>query len=188
MDLQGNEHDGYIIPDGWEDFYDVIFTPRSPISGLVMTADWGQNIYLQYYYSLMAGGGGYMNGLLTDYYLTMSAMRDASIVLGFTPTWSVYGHKLFIHPVPSTDLKIGLKKKRMPTPDEINKNIWLKRYTLALAKMKLGELRELINSIPNGNIDVPLNGAALKAEGLAERDKIDQEWMKLMEPMFLQKM
>lgn len=185
VDLTGNATDGYTIPTGWEDFHDIVFTPNSPVSGLVYSGDWGKNIYLQYYYSLVSGGGGFMSGLLTDFYLTLSAMSDAGIILGFQPTYKVYNGKLFIHPDPMAAFSIGLIKRRTPSVTEINSDMWLRRYVLALCKITLGEMRELISQIPAGMENVPLNGPALKAEGLAERTLLDNEFRLRMEPLFL---
>ncbi len=185
MTLSGTGKSGYDIPEGWENFHDIVFFPNSPVSGLVYSGDWGKNIYLQYYYSLVSGGGGFMQGLLTDFYLTMSAMKDAQIILGYDPSYQILNGKLFIHPDPTSQIQVGLIKRRMPSIEEINNDLWIRRHVLALTKITIGEMRETIAQIPAGMENIPLNGAALKAEGIAERDKIEVEWFKLSEPLFL---
>lgn len=52
---------------------------------------------------------------------------------------------------------------------------WIKDYTLANCKVLLGQAREKFASIAGPQGGTQLNGAALKAEGQAEIDKLEQE-------------
>lgn len=53
--------------------------------------------------------------------------------------------------------------------------LWIKDYALANAKVMLGEAREKFASIAGPQGPTTLNGAALKAEGLAAMEKLDLE-------------
>ena len=185
ISLRGSAKTGFDIPEGWENFHDIIFSPRSPVSGLVYSGDWGKNIYLQYYYSMVTSGGGFMQGLLSDFYMTMSAISDSEIILGMKPTYQVFNGKLFIHPDPVAEFTVGLIKQRTPSIDEINNDMWLKRYALAVSKIMLGQLRETVSQIPSGMDNIPLNGSQLKSEGAAEKQILDNEFLKRAEPLFL---
>lgn len=52
---------------------------------------------------------------------------------------------------------------------------WLKDYSLATCKLMLGEAREKFNSITSPQGSTSLNGAALKGEGKAELEALEQE-------------
>jgi hypothetical protein len=52
---------------------------------------------------------------------------------------------------------------------------WLKDYSLASAKLMLGEAREKFGSIASPQGSTTLNGSALKAEAKAEMDMLEQE-------------
>lgn len=53
--------------------------------------------------------------------------------------------------------------------------IWLRDYSLAHCKLMLGEAREKFGQIAGPQGSVSLNGSALKQEGQAMIDKLDQE-------------
>jgi hypothetical protein len=52
---------------------------------------------------------------------------------------------------------------------------WLKDYSLATAKLMLGEAREKFGSIASPQGSTTLNGTALKAEGKAEMEMLEQD-------------
>jgi hypothetical protein len=54
---------------------------------------------------------------------------------------------------------------------------WLKDYTLATAKLMLGEARSKFGSIAGPGSPITLNGTALLTAGNAELDKLDKELM-----------
>jgi len=53
--------------------------------------------------------------------------------------------------------------------------IWIKDYSLAMAKIMLGEAREKFGQIASPQGQTSLNGQQLKAEGLAAAEKLDDE-------------
>jgi hypothetical protein len=53
--------------------------------------------------------------------------------------------------------------------------IWIKDYALSQAKIMLGEAREKFATIAGPQGGTSLNGAALKGEGLAMAEKLDEE-------------
>jgi hypothetical protein len=52
---------------------------------------------------------------------------------------------------------------------------WLRDYALATSKLMLGEAREKFNTIASPQGGTSLNGTALKAEGKAEMDMLEQD-------------
>lgn len=59
------------------------------------------------------------------------------------------------------------------TQDE--SSTWLFEYTIACAKMMMGEARSLFSSVPAGGGQVTLNGSELKQEALAEFERLENE-------------
>jgi hypothetical protein len=54
-------------------------------------------------------------------------------------------------------------------------NQWLKDYSLATCKIMLGEAREKFSQIASPQGGTTLNGTALKAEGKAEMEMLEQD-------------
>lgn len=54
-------------------------------------------------------------------------------------------------------------------------NQWLKDYSLATCKLMLGEAREKFNQIASPQGGTSLNGTALKTEGKADLEKLEQD-------------
>ena len=52
---------------------------------------------------------------------------------------------------------------------------WIRDYTLAVAKLMLGEARGKFNTIAGPQGGTTLNGDALKQEGQAEIDRLEQD-------------
>ena len=55
---------------------------------------------------------------------------------------------------------------------------WIKDYTLAKCKYMLGEARSKFSTLPGAAGGVSLNGDALKAESVAEMEKLEQELLR----------
>jgi hypothetical protein len=53
--------------------------------------------------------------------------------------------------------------------------VWIKDYSLAMSKIMLGEAREKFAQIAGPQGGTSLNGAALKSEGVAMAEKLDEE-------------
>jgi hypothetical protein len=47
---------------------------------------------------------------------------------------------------------------------------WIRKYTLALAKEMLGAIREKYSQVPIPGSEVSLDGAALRAEAISDKD------------------
>lgn len=58
---------------------------------------------------------------------------------------------------------------------------WIRQYALAVCKTMLGEARGKFNTIAGPQGGTTLNGDALKAEGFAEMERLDQEINNFME-------
>ena len=99
-------------------------------------------------------------------------------------TWHPQSRKLIIHQRPrgeeSVMLQVYNTKPDFSIIDDVYSGQWIKDYSLANCKMMLGQAREKFASIAGPQGGTALNGAAMKAEGQAEMDKLVDDLMKLV--------
>jgi hypothetical protein len=60
---------------------------------------------------------------------------------------------------------------------------WIRRFTLALCKEILGQVRSKFSSVPVPGDNITLNGSALITEGKAEQDKLREELKTTLQEM-----
>jgi hypothetical protein len=94
-------------------------------------------------------------------------------------TWTPQSRKLVIQQRPRGEEQVMLwvynKRPDFALIDDTYSGQWIKDYTLANCKIILGQAREKFASIAGPQGGTALNGAALKAEGLAEIEKLTEE-------------
>jgi hypothetical protein len=99
-------------------------------------------------------------------------------------TWNPQSRKLIIHQRPrgeeSVMLMVYNTKPDFSIIDDVYSGQWIKDYSLANCKMILGQAREKFASIAGPQGGTALNGAAMKAEGQSEMDKLVDDLMKLV--------
>jgi len=113
-----------------------------------------------------------------DYYLLQSTMEMTRKILGQDGTWDIVGGKyLQLYPPPATTPEEviiqykSLDSENLP-PAYIN---WIQKYTLACAKILLGEIRSKYAVIPGPAGGAQMNGQALIQEGMQEKELLQQE-------------
>ena len=95
-------------------------------------------------------------------------------------TWDVNSHKLTIIRRPRADENVSVRVYVRKSEDDIIEDPytgpWLISYSLAKAKLMLGEARDKFpGGFPGPNGNVTLNGAAMKTEAQAEIEKLEKE-------------
>ena len=94
-------------------------------------------------------------------------------------TWNPQANKLTIHQRPRGDEQVMLqvynKKPDFAIIADIYAGQWIKDYSLANCKIMLGQAREKFASIAGPQGGTALNGAALKAEGQADIERLTIE-------------
>jgi hypothetical protein len=182
--LDGNPHDGWIVPTEVGDpdnIIEIIMKPLFPYTYYVGREDLMGNLYMQYFFHKYRSG--YMD-MLGDYYITVSTEKDISIVLGTYVKWEIVNQRLFIHPEPSVGLRIGIRFRSAISLEEINTNYFIKAYALAEAKEVLGTIRATFSGqIPGGAEMITLRATELIQEGKEEKDKLIDTMIKMSEPL-----
>jgi len=94
-------------------------------------------------------------------------------------TWHPQSHKLIIHQRPRGEESVMLlvynTKPDFAIIEDVYAGQWIKDYTLANCKIMLGQAREKFASIAGPQGGTALNGAALKAEGQQDIERLTQE-------------
>ena len=186
FDLIGTYREGWEIPEGLkqEDILDIIIRPIIPF-GYLQTGRKGVlgNLYLQY---LFRAGGHNISSNIADFRITMSALKDYSILLGTQPKWEILNNKIRIWPEPPAGARIGIRYLSILTPDDVLEDNFFKDLLLAEAKIALGTIRGTFPAgVPGGTDVIPLNGDQLLQEGKAEKERAIQRMMKAQDPLFL---
>ena len=99
-------------------------------------------------------------------------------------TWHPQSRKLIIQQRPRGEESVMLLvynvKPDFAIIDDVYAGQWIKDYSLANCKIILGQAREKFASIAGPQGGTALNGAAMKAEGQADLDRLTQELMTLV--------
>jgi hypothetical protein len=99
-------------------------------------------------------------------------------------TWVPQAHKLIIQQRPRGNEEVLLwvynTKPDYSILDDTYSGQWIKDYTLANCKIMLGQAREKFASIAGPQGGTALNGAALKAEGQADLERLTQDLVTLV--------
>lgn len=123
---------------------------------------------------------GRLGGLLTyelfaDYQKLVFKMFGGYIIHSYNP----YTRTLLIPRKVLTQEQVMLHVFKYKSEEELIGNLysgpWVKSFSLAQAKMMLGQAREKFTTVAGPQGGTQLNGAQLKAEGLAETDKLIEE-------------
>ena len=168
MELTGDGTSGYEIPaavGGTQNIIDIVVQPRTGLIFGNVGDDLMANIYTQFFFK----SGRNIVETSADYYLTLSAQKDIDIIMGTRIHHYFYNNRLWIFPIPSRSMIIGIKYRATLTPEEIVYNQQIRDLTLAKAKIVLGGIRSTFGGrIPMGDSEITLNGESLKAEGKEE--------------------
>lgn len=121
-----------------------------------------------------------MGGLLT-YELFAQYQEQVGKMFGsfINFTWHPQSHKIIIQQRPRGEESVMLLaynvKPDFSIIDDVYSGQWVKDYTLANCKMMLGQAREKFASIAGPQGGTALNGAAMKAEGQGDIDKLNED-------------
>jgi len=168
LDLVGDGTTGYEIPaavGGINNIIDIIVQPRTGLVFGNIGDDLMASIYTQFFFR---NGNSFIE-TAADYYLTLSAQRDIDNIMGTAIKHYFYNNKLWIFPIPTRTMTVGIKYRSTLLPEEIVYNQQIRDLTLAKAKIILGTIRSTFGGrIPMGDSEITLNGDGLKSEGREE--------------------
>lgn len=123
---------------------------------------------------------GYQQGLYTniaDFYLLQQSLETMRKILGNEGTFEVINNKyLQLYPTPESNQDVILEYRAIDSntisPSYMN---WLQRFTVAVAKGILGEVRSKYSSLPSPGGGAVLNGKELLAASDKEKEKLLEE-------------
>lgn len=159
----------YQVPDDYLFIRSVIYHPNFSIYGYY-------NIY-----NLFGAWGPWMdwfrNLSLTDYVITDVYIEMSRRSLGLEGTWYFDHPYLYIFPKPRENIPVFVKYSTHLTVDNISKDVreetWIRKYALAMVKIRLGRVRSKFSSVPGPRGDLTLDGAALIEEAKSEIERLE---------------
>lgn len=152
----------------------------------------------------------YMMTPVFDSLLRAQAIEFNEQIKRSAHSFNIVNNKLQIFPVPTRNEKLWfeyfvrdefIQNSTNVTPDVVSdySNVgydfiqyskindvgrqWIRKYSLALAKELLGAVREKYNTIPIPGSEVSLDGAALRAEGQSEQEKLMEQLRENLEEL-----
>lgn len=114
---------------------------------------------------------------VSDFYLLQQHLEMTRKVLSQEGSWDVInGNVLQLYPTPHVPQEVILMYRGLDTGTmhPYYKN-WLQRYTLAVSKGILGEIRGKFKTLPSPGGGAALNGEALKAESEKEKEMLKEQ-------------
>lgn len=133
--------------------------------------------YWNTFLARQGGGSGSLAtyDLLAQYHETLGKLFGAE----YTFTWRRQNHQLLLHRRPRFPRPIYAHVYRFRDEDDLLSDYtsgpWIKDYALAHAKLVLGEARSKFATVAGPQGGTTLNGDALKAEALADFEKLEEE-------------
>jgi len=175
LQLQVDQNE-YILPNEITEVRDI-YTRTSSVTGMA-----GNEIepfeaaYLNLYFLNTARSGGMANfDFLAQSRETLSRLFGAEIQY----TWNPVTKKLLLHRRIKSETEVILHIFNIRPENELLQDpysgIWLKEWSVAEAKMMLGEARSKFATIASPQGGTQLNGDALKQDAMASKEKLEQE-------------
>jgi hypothetical protein len=123
----------------------------------------------QYYYYFRSSS----KQLMTDYTMFKGYIEDLHRTLATYGPWELINNRLFLYPLPRQIIKYMIVYKSLPVDEEIDNNQWMMRYSRALAKGILGQVRgKFTGGIPGPSGNITLNYSDLFSQSDADREKL----------------
>mgnify|MGYP007063422706 CR=1 FL=1 len=124
-----------------------------------------------------------------DFYLLQSHMEQIRKVLGQEGSWEVINNKyLQLYPTPVMTPQEVMVEYRALSSDTIHPAYrnWIQKYSLAIAKGLLGQIRSKYASIPGPGGGASLNGTALIQQSETEKKELEEKLIQEFEepPVF----
>lgn len=122
--------------------------------------------------------------LMTDYTYFKGYIEDLKRTLGAYGTWNIWNQKLYVHPKPSRTMPCIIRYKSYPEDAVIDENEWVMRYSFALAKDTLANIRgKFTNGILGPGGAIALNAADLRSQAEKERETLINELRQRAKPV-----
>jgi hypothetical protein len=117
------------------------------------------------------------NFAIHEFYLLQSWLETFKRVLGNDGSWDVVdGKYLQLYPTPTFEEVVIVEYRAIDTNTIHHAyRSWLQRYTLAIVKGIVGEIRSKYKSIPSPGGGATLNGESLKQESKQEMESLEKE-------------
>jgi hypothetical protein len=153
---------------------DVVFSENSNAFGFVTPIDEGIYATLPMSSFLNINGGTLELG---QYYMARQQLEDANIITGRKRSWEFIGDKIRIFPgrITTEISQVGILYGKIPTPDIIETDDWIRRYSVSSAKIMLGTIRRKFSGFAAAGGQGSSDGSDLINEGKQEQTDLIQE-------------
>jgi len=176
-----------------ESIVEVTYQPHSDIFAQLSGS--GESFFLTYY--MQQSGGTF----LADFWIAMAYKETFERTLGIVPSYEFLTHpqddtipydpqtnpyRDFVRVAPKPDLnsfKVALKISRPLTEEEVDNEMWIRKYALAWAKEQLGRVRGKFASVPGPTGEIGMNGGELVGEAQQEKEALILDLVSRSEPL-----
>jgi hypothetical protein len=153
---------------------DVVFSETSNAFGFVNPIDEGIYATLPMSSFLNINGGTLELG---QYYMARQQLEDANLITGRKRTWEFMGDKIIVFPGRITNeiSTVGILYGKIPTPDILESDDWIRRYSVSSSKIMLGTIRRKFSGFAAAGGQASSDGSDLINEGKQEQTDLMQE-------------
>lgn len=155
----------YQVPDDYVAIREVIYRPYA-LNLFFYDMFPGWSAWSNWFYS-------YVN--LTDFTIADMYLGMSERTFGLQGTWEFTPPFLYLYPVPQVPNPVFIKVQKIATESVIREEDWIRRYSLATIKMRLGRVRSKFQSLPGPRGELSLDGSTLVTEGLEEIKELTTE-------------
>jgi hypothetical protein len=164
------------IPDHIEKnlIKDVVFSENSNAFGFINPIDEGVYATLPMSSFLNINGGTLELG---QYYMARQQLEDANLITGRKRTWEFIGDQIRIFPgrITAEISAVGILYGKIPLPEVIESDDWVRRYSVSSAKIMLGTIRRKFSGFAAAGGQGGSDGSELVNEGKQEQTDLIQE-------------
>lgn len=159
-----------IIPDHIDRnlIKDVVFSENSNSFGFVNPIDEGIYATLPMSSFINVNGGTLDMG---QYFMARQQLEDANLITGRKRTWEFMGDKILVFPsrITSEISQVGILYGRIPLPEDLESDDWIRSYSVSSAKIMLGTIRRKFSGFSAAGGSATSDGSELVSEGKQEQ-------------------
>ena len=153
---------------------DIVFSENSNAFGFVNPIDEGIYAALPMSSFININGGTLDLG---QYYMARQQLEDANVITGRKKYWEFISGKIKLFPTKVNENigQVGILYGKIPTPEEIESDDWIRRYSVSSSKIMLGTIRRKFSGFAAAGGQGTSDGSDLINEGKQEQTDLIQE-------------
>jgi hypothetical protein len=160
---------------------EVIYSPS--MTDALITNFLGGSMATDFQYG--GGQASFFQGIYTsmaDFAIWNMYQEQYRRTIGREGQARIVGNQLFLSPVPSQNVHVGILYYSMLLDEDVRRDEWIREWALTELKLALGSVRRKYGTLPGPTGDVTLDGADLVSEAREDQKDLRERLKEYMEP------